>query len=363
MKNTPNDSSERSVNDRCPYLGLHDDRFTSLAFPSNWNFCYRAKPPASVVLSHQSEACLTDQYVQCPVYLRAENRRLPSELRGRANLPGSRRWVGIVLLFLFLILLGAGFFFGRRFLEKKNVASPQASATFVQFDIVTQTPNQVQTALASWTNPALIVPTLPPTSTPTVNLTLTTATPTLTPSRTPTLTRTPTPTRTSTQTPSNTPTTTSAPTSTPNLTATQALGLTLTSSPYASGTCGHSLDTSFGTKYTFVIHELERGENLNMDANKYQTTTDAILAVNYHLSLPVQPGWFVVIPVGISDVNSVPPFEPYQASGVVMSTTEMASQLDTDPKLFSQYNAFNSPCTYFSGWVLVPRTPSVTATP
>lgn len=349
MENTPSDLSASAVNNHCPYLGLQDDRFTALAFPSNWNFCYRAKPPASIVLSHQSEACLNPQYVYCPVYLRTRTGPLPHELRGTASVRVPSRGLGLLLLLLLLILLAAGLFYGPRLLavvrkDGSSPASPQASATFMSFSVVTQTPNQVETALASWTNPALIIPTSLPTSTPTVNLTETTATPTGT--------------NTLTVTPSNTLT----PTNTPNLTATQAIALTMTMSPYASGTCGHSLDVSFGTNPAFVIHQLERGANLNMYANKYQTTTDAILAINYHLSMPVQPGWVIVIPVGTSNVSKVPPFELYQAANAVMSTDEMARKLGTDPQLLRQYNAFVEPCTMFSGWMLVPRVQATATT-
>jgi LysM repeat protein len=333
MENTPSDLPANAVSAHCPYLGLHDDRFTSLAFSSNWNFCYRAKPPSSIDLSHQTEFCLGSQYVQCPIYLRAKAGPLPSALRGSARLPNSGGRLGLMLLLLLLIILAAGLFFRTRLLEMIHnggfgLASPQVLVIDTQFPLLTQTPRTIETVLASWTNPALIIPTALPSNTPTVNLTETTAT--LTATNTLTLT----PSKTPTRTPSTTP----------------------------SGTCGHNLDVTFGSNPVFVIHQLERGDNLNMLAPKYQTTPNAILAVNYHLSMPVQPGWFIVIPVGTSNVTNVPPFEPYQAPGVVITTDEMARQLGTDPRLLSQYNAFVEPCKLFLGWMIVPRIQG-TATP
>ena len=349
MENKLSDLSANAVSTHCPYLGLHDDRFTSLAFPSDWNLCYRAKPPSSVNLSHQTEFCLRPQYVQCPVYLRTKTGPLPSELRGTARFSNSGRSLGIALLLLLLVIMAAGLFFRPRLLELihnsgSGTASPQASVPDTQSPPQTQTPQTIETALASWTNPALIIPTALPSNTPTVNLTKTTATLTAT--------------NTLTLTPSNTPTLTG----TINLTSTRAMALSMTVSPLAGGACGHNLDVTFGSNPVFVIHQLERGDNLKMLAPQYQTTENAILAINYHLTTPVQPGWFIVIPVGTSNVTNVPPFEPYQASGVVTTTAEMARQLGTDPQLLLQYNAFVEPCMLFSGWMIVPRTQG-TATP
>jgi LysM repeat protein len=333
MQNTPSDLPANAVSARCPYLGLHDDRFTSLAYPSDWNFCYRAKPPSSVDMSHQTEFCLGSQYVQCPIYLREKAGPLPSALRGNAYLPNSSRNLWITLLLLLLIILAAGVLFRTRLLEMihnggSGLVSPQTLVIDTQVPLQTQTPKTIETALASWTNPALIIPTALPSNTPTVNLTQTTATLTAT--------------NTLTLTPSKTP--------------------TRTPSPLASGACGHNLDIAFGSNPVFVIHQLERGDNLNMLAPKYQTTFNAILAINYHLTTPVQSGWFIIIPLGTSNVTNLPPFEPYQASGVVITTDEMAHQLGTDPHLLVQYNAFTEPCKLFSGWMIVPRIQG-TATP
>jgi len=363
MDNTPNDLPANAVSARCPYLGLHDDRFTSLAFPSNWNFCYRAKPPSSIDLSHQTEFCLEPQYVQCPVYLRTKAGPLPSPLRGSARLSNSGSRLGLTLfLLLLVILVAAGLFFRTRLLELiynggSDLASPQALTTDSQFPLQTQTPRTIETALASWTNPALIIPTALPSNTPTTNLTQTTAT--LTATNTLTLTPSTTPTLTPTTTPSNTPTFTS----TINLTATHAMALSMTVSPLASSACGHNLDVTFGSNPVFIIHMVERGAGLNNFANTYHTTLSAILAVNYNLlTTSVQPGWIIVIPVGTSNVTNVPPFDTYQAPGLMITTDEMARQRGADPRLLVQYNAFVEPCKLFLGWMIVPRIQG-TATP
>ena len=97
---------------RCPYLGLHDDDSTSLAYASPWNYCYHAAPPASVLVSHQAEVCLGDRHADCPVMLSNRWGRLPRPLRGKveANLQknGSSSWLlrlGVFLLLAIVLML------------------------------------------------------------------------------------------------------------------------------------------------------------------------------------------------------------------------------------------------------------------
>lgn len=96
--------------ERCPYLGLHDDDSTSLAYPSTWNYCYHATPPASIQISHQVEICLCPHYVDCTVMLSNKWGRLPPGLRGRAGggirkNESSRRLVQWIALFVVVLLL------------------------------------------------------------------------------------------------------------------------------------------------------------------------------------------------------------------------------------------------------------------
>ncbi len=121
MENKANGLSGSALVTRCPYLGLHDDSATSLAFPSTWNYCYRARPPAPVLLSQQTKACLGPGYANCPVYLRKETGALPSNLRGSSSPVRTRRHsrrTRAALLILILIFLAAGaFLFGDRLLQ------------------------------------------------------------------------------------------------------------------------------------------------------------------------------------------------------------------------------------------------------
>ena len=86
----------------CPHLGIPDDPQTCLAFPSEWNLCYRAKPVSAVSLGQQRKTCLLPVYTRCPVFLRERAGPLPSKLRGARATSWSRR---VVLIVLMLILV------------------------------------------------------------------------------------------------------------------------------------------------------------------------------------------------------------------------------------------------------------------
>jgi hypothetical protein len=109
MKNSflpPAASAEDS--ERCPYLGLHDDASTSLAYPSLWNYCHCAVPPGPVSVPHQISTCLSREHGRCKVYLALETRPLPRELRGAVP-PAIQRKPRAAIrgMLLFFVILGA----------------------------------------------------------------------------------------------------------------------------------------------------------------------------------------------------------------------------------------------------------------
>lgn len=73
---------EAGFEGRCPYLGLEDDPETWFAFSSDSNHCHRVSPTEPVARSYQTETCLSENFVQCPVFRAAEGwrGRLPREL-------------------------------------------------------------------------------------------------------------------------------------------------------------------------------------------------------------------------------------------------------------------------------------------
>ena len=59
------------MSERCPYLGLADDRSRAHAQPSSDHRCYAAGTPARIGMVFQVSACLRLAYQNCP--------RLPHE--------------------------------------------------------------------------------------------------------------------------------------------------------------------------------------------------------------------------------------------------------------------------------------------
>jgi hypothetical protein len=331
--------------------------------------------------SHQADVCLGVGYQKCPVYLKAETQPIPPYLRGTNDLPVESerrsqkrtRLVGLTIVFI-LVIVVAFVFLPRYFSLTEIFSTPvdtSVPATFTPRPTSTATTTRVsldlnagiiasftveaQTRIANYTATLDLTEVI---ETQTAARAATLTPPTRTPSktRTPSPTVTPSPTRTPSQT--TTPKVSALPSATPS--AGSSVSGSSTAPASSSQVCGHTLDTPFGNQTKFLMHRVLTGENLTVYADQYQTTTDAIVAINYHLPLPVWADWVVIIPVGYSDVSSLPPFEPYSATNERMSIEAMAGKLNTDLELFRTYNAFDGTCGVFSGWLLVPR---VQATP
>ncbi len=319
-------STSSPSSDFCPYLGLHDDPRTSLAYPSAWNYCYRARPPASIRLSHQSAACLCKKHRECPVYLAEQGRALPPDLRGSGKTPAghesrpARKARSAVWFVLFLAVMAAVWWvWGRQFILSAATPAPASLST--------ASASPTAASQIAWVNPALAAATGSPQPAPRA-------------SRTPLGTALPSATFTAASVRSPTPTTTATPTAPPTL---------------PPGTCGHLLDEPFGTQVRFVIHRVEAGDSTDLISSRYQTSLDAIQAVNVSLHLPLWSDAILVIPVGITDTRGIPAFEPYQAFGEKLSLEELALRLNADPQALKLYNAFDDGCTTFLNWLLIPR--------
>jgi LysM repeat protein len=95
---------------------------------------------------------------------------------------------------------------------------------------------------------------------------------------------------------------------------------------------------------------------MNLYGDKYNTTVDAILEINSSLKLPMRVGAILVIPVGISDVSSLPAFEAYEVTEPSISIEEVASELNASVDEIKYYNALNNGETLVAGdWLLIPH--------
>jgi LysM repeat protein len=316
----------------CPYLGLADDAQTSLAFPSAWNTCHRHQPGVVPSLHHQTEFCLVEQHVQCPVYLN-QQATLPRHQRSVTQTPKARSSPLLALLggLILIVVLGG---LGWTFLSPGAfLSTPTSTLTF--------TPRPTRTSTFTPTFTFTAIPTF--TRTPSLTPTLGTVTASFTPTRTASFTPTATLTRTATFTPSATFTRTPSKTVTPSHTPSQTQILSK-----------HSLEVQIGSKYPFLIHKVRVGENMNQYAEKYQTSVASIVLVNHSLKTPLWVDTLVVIPVGFTDVKDLPSFDAYMVTEE-QSVEALAKELGVSPADLSLYNAIAAGDLLQTGdWILVP---------
>jgi hypothetical protein len=277
----------------CPYLGFVDDRDTALSYPSQQNYCYHAKPICSVRLEQQRLCCLSGQFSTCPVFMNEKIVGLPKDLQGRnhgTSKPNS--WMSIVaLIVVFLLSILACNAFG-------IIRIPGfETLTFIS----AKTPEASISAVAT---EAVITPT--------------------------------------------------EQTLVPSVTATVELIPTSTITPVPTEISIHQLETPFGETPRFVIHKVIGGESLTLLSEKYQTTKEAILAVNSNLDSGLWENAVIVIPVGISDTDGLPKFSVYQVDEDSLTIEGLAQKESADVNLLMQYNSLPAGYVFEKGeWVLI----------
>ncbi len=88
---------------------------------------------------------------------------------------------------------------------------------------------------------------------------------------------------------------------------------------------------------------------------QYNTTVEAIRAVNYYLPSPLWVDWLVIIPVGITDTQGLPAFEAYMVTDQV-TIEELAQKLSVSPEVLRYYNAVEGGYRLTPGeWLLIPK--------
>ncbi|MFZ5878375.1 MAG: hypothetical protein ACOY0R_03300 [Chloroflexota bacterium] len=297
-------------NDFCPFLGLRGDPHSLMLFISPHNCCHRCKPVAFVNLEHQNDYCLAATHINCPVYSAEADRPLPRALRLK-HTPQGNRLPWMAWLALLLLLAGALAIFLQQLFAAPALLEPTAAP-----------------AIESSVTP-------PPASTPTLQPTPTASTvPSLTPTQ---------PSPTPSQTPIATP---AAATFTPSL----SVSATAASLPR------HALEVPIGRGQQFLIHRVLSGENLNTLAETYQTSIDAILAVNYDLAVPIWADTLVVLPLETASPQGLPILEPYQLSEAGLTAETLAQRLGFDLDRFNTVNDLAAGETLNTGdWFLIPR--------
>lgn len=289
----------------CPFLGLRRDRGTLVAYPSKSNYCHKAVHLDRVETDHQSQYCLTENHTSCP-YIQVENlERLPKEVRLKYNHKPliALHWLrNVVIVLVVLTGIGAGWYVYTHQLLNSLLpqAYPPVSVTGTPLPSILLTPVPTQEEY----KPGLF--NADPGSTP------------------------------------------------------QPLFPTVTPAPTESGQTPSLLP--HGT--SLQVYQIMNGDSVDLLANRGNTTKDAILAINYGLSIPLWVGRVIVIPVGMTDTSGLPQFEVRRIPEKTRVTI-ITRLNDCDIELFRQYNrsviVTSSDIEYVLGgnWVLIPRKVSV----
>lgn len=281
---------------RCHNLGLRDDPETALGFPSSWNCCHHAKPVSPPNLEHQRNFCLTREFANCPVYSAEQKRSLPKELRiaePATRLKKTGRWIAV--LAIILLLIGSGLIFSGYW------SPPWAEKLSIPGWISRAKPEETET----YTNIPVIE-----TDTPTIP-------------------------------------------ATPNM-PTEDLASTTQIEPASARHCAYPLETLIGMEGQFLVHQVEYGESMITLTENYQTTAEAIGAVNYFFPSPLWAELVIVIPLGITEVDDLPSLRPVLLDEDDISIEELADDLSVSTSALIEFNQMDLSCRSFHGWVLIP---------
>ena len=283
---TPDDKKKTLI---CPFLGFEEDPSTALAYPTKYNYCYKAKPIAPVSLAHQRLRCLTDSYTECPVFQREETGPLPKEIRGeRTSKLTPVRWVPYAALILVILIALIG-----------------AILTGIL-------------PVRGFSPPYMIV-----------NIATMSAEP-------PKLTATPWP-----GTPTPQPTATIALTETPKPTLTQRPPL--------------GLETPFGDSPELVIHKVPEGVGFIRLAENFNTTVDAIKAINFEIPDSLKVDMVLVIPMNTDDVSGLPMFKTHEVKAEGLTIEALSERMGLDVTQMKKYNRLPAGANLKLGeWLIIP---------
>lgn len=276
----------------CPEFGLHQDRQSYRNYASSQNCCFHCARPASVSFAHQEQYCLTSRFEKCPVFQSAHDSEFPGELQGEVT-QVVRKGIGWPKYLLIGLGLCFAFFMLFSIMNHKEQLSNPQNNTIVE-------PTATKKIVSQSTDPALEVVD----STSTV-----------------------------------TPLTTDLPSSSGETPFTPTIFPSATVNTVATG---------------LIIHQVQDGESLEFLSEKFNTTPEAIKAINYGLPSPIWSGWTLVIPEGKNEVNDFPVFEVFYVAES-MSADKLIQQKECDPVIFREYNALQSDLISAGQWVLIPR--------
>ena len=284
----------------CPFLGLNDDNTSHMAFTSPENHCYHCKPIAPIKLEHQNDYCLDPNFLTCSIFTDKEGRRMPNNLiyiEDAGSVDKRLLWAGLILAGI-AVAISLFFAFENTKSSEKPPSSLISTNSIQTLTAIANASSLFESTATSIATDSIIL--IPNTETILNAVTATTSPfPTLTPVI---------------------PTSNSTEINTASVSITPSATLMMTpQSPY-------SLDAPIGRGQLFIIHKVANGENLTTLADTFNTSVEAILAVNYMLNIPIRVDATVIIPLQKEDTQGLSLFEPYQVTHCLLYTSDAADE-------------------------------------
>jgi hypothetical protein len=294
MQPTFNETAAKN-NSVCPFLGVSDDPGTALSYPSVSNYCHHAMPIEPVRRTHQANFCLGGTYEKCRVFKTEGKQPLPPEIR-ESGYRTSRRIPRFLLLSsLVVILVFAFFIIDSRGSNLLNSHQNEEDLNFQALQTITQIAQSTQTGIAR----------------------------------------------------------TSAPSSTPEPSPTPT---ELPATPSPTSFPPHQLEIPFGFNPRFVIHKVLAGESYMRFMQDYNTTREAIVAVNYGSDSFLWEDSILIIPIDVTDATGLPSFTAYQVNEPNITVEKLAIDQGADLSLLVRYNDLPAGYLFSVGeWVLIPH--------
>lgn len=282
----------------CNQLGSDHDPTVCYSYPNKNNHCYKLGHPRPIYLDHQATHCLTRVHSNCIIFQQNDKvKKIPKHLimdvLPRKKTSGTKR----IMLFILAVAL-VGVIFSLAFLnfyELNNLYFPNTPSNF-SFG-----PSSNETKTSTTSNELDLLFLFPR--------------------------------KTKTQ---------------PNETATK-----ISDTPYP--TPAPELGTPIGSKRIYILHQVERGDNLVYLANLYDTHIETIQSINCLVEgFPIRIDQILVIMPGKTQINNSVCLRAIRIDKDT-SLEEISTQFKTTEENLTQLNDLGEIKTIPAGrWLIVP---------
>lgn len=290
MMEQPPGKAPEPDNHLCPHLGKSEDPDTAIRYPSEFNRCYAVEKAFQPVISHQDDYCLTCKYMSCPVLLHGSS--VPESLAViRMEKAERRKTRRFSVPVLILVLLVIS---GLVFVLSGN----GLSIAGLRLDSLVPAPTDTPAASGLPVSEAVPTIEVEQTSTPT--------------------------------------------------------GLAVTATYTQPVPVVRTTEVPFGSNPALLIHVIGVGETFANIAQNFDTSLQAIRAVNTTPLDKFQVGSFIILPVGVEEISGqVPALGIYQLGMTDTAVKALANELAMEVEILCRYNGLKPDDVLKSGSLLV----------